>query len=51
MINDEGVIEYDRGGKGIDRKIERMIRLSVVAVAMTLVTSSGGAADAFTFVL
>lgn len=36
---------------GIDGEIERVVRLGVVAVAMTLVTSIGGAADAFTFAL
>ena len=42
---------YDRGGEGINRKIERVVRFGVVAVAIMLVTSVGGAADAFTFAL
>lgn len=38
--------------RGCDRrKSSGVVRLGVVAVAMTLVTSIGGAADAFTFAL
>lgn len=49
MINDGGgVIGVARG---LTEEIERVVRLGVVAVAMTLVTSIGGAADAFTFAL
>lgn len=41
----------DQGSEGVDGEIEQVVRLGVVAVAMTLVTSIGGAADAFTFAL
>lgn len=39
---------YDQGDEGVDGEIERVVYLGV---AMTLVTSIGGAADAFTFAL
>lgn len=40
----------DQGGERVDGEIELVVRFGVV-VAMTLVTSIGGAADAFTFAL
>lgn len=43
--------ECDQGSEGVDGEIERVVRLGVVVVAMTLVTSIGGAADAFTLAL